>query len=111
MKREIAFTIPGEKTGETQELQAPSGIPTALQGGLETSGSRIFQNSLNILAFIATLLAVIVIMYSGIQWVMSEGNVEKVYAAKRRLRLAVLGLLLVAGAYFAVRINFFNIPF
>lgn len=103
--KQLALTLPGSSTGQAGEtLTAPSGIPKALQGGLDTAGQSIFQTGTNLIFTIAIFLAVIVIMYSGIQWLISEGNPEKVASARKRLMSAVIGLVIVALSFFIVNV-------
>lgn len=87
------FTTPGG------DLPIPSGIPTSLQGNLEDSGSKVFQTGLDLLFYGAVILAMVSIIYSGIQWITSQGDLGKIQSAKKRLLYSVIGLCIVAGAF------------
>ena len=45
------------------------------------------------------LLALIMIIWGGVQWMTSGGNEEKVQSAQATLRRATIGLLIIMGAY------------
>ena len=52
------------------------------------------------------VIAVIMIMIAGFQWMLAGGNATKVSAAKTRMTNSVVGLILVIGAYSIL--NFIN---
>ena len=52
------------------------------------------------LTFIGTIF-LIMIVYSGIQWMTSGGNEQKVAQAKNRLTAAAIGLVIIMVAYIA----------
>lgn len=114
----LALTIPGSSGAPGEQLVAPSGVPKALQGGLDTAGQSIFQTGINMVFIVAATLAVIVIMYAGIQWTMSGGDSQKIADARKRILYAVIGLVVAALAFFIVNTitvvlggkpgNFFN---
>jgi len=52
------------------------------------------------------VIAVIMIMVAGFQWMLAGGNATKVSAAKERMKNSVIGLILVIGAYWIL--NFIN---
>ena len=52
------------------------------------------------------VIAVIMIMVAGFQWMLAGGNASKVSAAKGRMTNSVIGLILVLGAY--TILNFIN---
>ena len=93
MKYLAQFQIPGGT------LNAPTGIPPELQGGLAQSGKNILQTGLQLLFLGATLLAVIFILISGIQWITSSGDPDKISSAKKKLFYSIVGLVVVAGAF------------
>ena len=101
--RKIALTFPGEIPGTTQEVQAPSGIPSALQGGLQTSGKPLVQTGINLVFYLGIILAIIFILISGINFITSGGDSNKLANAKKRLIYAIIGLVLVTLSFFIVR--------
>jgi hypothetical protein len=65
----------------------------------------LISNLIQIALTLAGLLAVIFIIYAGIQYIVSQGDPGRVQSAKSTLRNAIIGLVLTSGAYFLV--NFF----
>lgn len=82
------------------EISAPPGVPV---GGLG-SAQQIGQAAATIFVIVAVTLTLFVIIVSGIQWIMSEGNKTKIQAARNRLIFGIVGLLVVLLSYFIVRI-------
>jgi len=89
----------GEKLG----FCLPAGVAnTAIKIGGQSSFSNIgdyIQNLYRYGVSIAGLLAVIMIITSGLQWAMSGGNTSIIQSAKKRLGGAILGLILVTFSY------------
>ena len=56
----------------------------------------IYNWSIGAIAF----LAVIMIMVSGLQWMLAAGSAPQINAAKDRISSALIGLVLALGAYF-----------
>lgn len=100
------FSIPGGSAGPT-EVAAPSGIPAGLRGGLETSGTAFFQTIVNNLIIIGSFIALIMVIFSGIQWIMSSGDPVKIADAKRKFMFAIIGLVVMLGAFLIVRVIIF----
>lgn len=100
------FSVPGGSAG-SQPLEAPSGVPQALRGGLEQSGTAFFQTIVNNLIILGSFLALIMVIISGIQYIMSRGEPEKLASAKKRFLFAIVGLVVMLGAFFIVRVIIF----
>ena len=100
----IALTIPGSSDQPSQSLASPSGIPRQLGGDLSTSGTQLFQTGVTWLLFVAATLAILVMMWAGIQWITSSGDPIKLASAKRRLLYAIVGLVIAVSAFFIVRL-------
>ena len=99
-------SVPGGETGPVQ-VQAPSGIPEGLRGGLEQSGTAFFQTIVNNLIILGSFLALIMVIISGTQYIMSRGDPEKLQSARRRFMFAIIGLVVMLGAFFIVRVIVF----
>jgi type IV secretory pathway VirB2 component (pilin) len=100
------FSVPGGSNGP-QSLAAPSGVPEGLRGGLETSGTAFFQTVVNNLIIVGSFLALVMVIISGTQYIMSRGEPEKLASAKRRFLFAIVGLVVMLGAFFIVRVIVF----
>ena len=48
---------------------------------------------------IASIMAVVIIIIAGIQWIVSAGNSETISSAKKRISGALIGLVLAYGSY------------
>lgn len=64
------------------------------------------QYIVNALFLIAAFLAVAYLMYGGIKWITSRGDKMQVEAARKHIVAAVLGLVIVAGSFFALNVVF-----
>jgi ABC-type Fe3+ transport system permease subunit len=89
----LAISLPGGQT-----ITAPNSIPS---GGIGTV-SKVFRNSFVILLIICVVLSLIFIVYSGIQWILSGGDKNKLQAARARLNWAIIGLIVAFVAFFIV---------
>lgn len=90
----LALSI--EISGIPQRIQPPTGVPS---GGLLSGGPNILQVALNLLFLFAILLALFMIIFSGIQWITSSGDKQKVAAARNRLTYSLIGLLIIAFSF------------
>lgn len=87
----------------------------AQEGGLKAPGGSVStdikvetipQYIVNALFLIAAFLAVAYLMYGGIKWITSRGDKMAVEAARKHIVAAVLGLVIVAGSFFALNVVF-----
>lgn len=105
MKLAQGFTIPNP-SGQPETVNLPSNIPTALQGGSGTTGMKLLQLGITYFTIAGVMIALIVVVISGIQMITSQGDSFKLASAKKRLMFGVLGLVIVLGAFFIIRIVF-----
>lgn len=94
----LTLTLPGS----SEQLAAPSGVPQAWQGDVTTTGASVFQTASNLIFMVAGFLALLMVIYSGIQWITSGGDVDKIASAKKRLKYAIIGLVVVVASFFIV---------
>jgi NADH:ubiquinone oxidoreductase subunit 5 (subunit L)/multisubunit Na+/H+ antiporter MnhA subunit len=92
MIKEIALRING------MEVQAPGGVPT---GGTNT-GSKIISVGVTVLFIVAILLALLFLLWGGIDWIMSEGDKNKVHAAREKIVYSIVGIVVVLLSFFIV---------
>lgn len=64
------------------------------------------QLVINLIFTIAGFLAVAYFMYGGVRWITSRGDKNAVTDARRTIVSALIGMVLVAGAYFAINTVF-----
>lgn len=81
------------------EILAPAGVPT---GGLSGTGSNTINLIIQFVFIIGIVLTVAFIILSGIQWIISGGDKQKLQAARGRLIYSIVGLIVIAGAFFIV---------
>ncbi len=92
-----------------QTEQNPIGFclpPTNAKINISIGGQNEFTGLAEFVAFIykyglglASLLAVLVMIFAGVQWIISGGNAEAISSAKHKISGAVIGLVILASAY------------
>lgn len=55
----------------------------------------VFMNVVNALFMFAGVVAVFIIMYSGVQMILAGGNAKQLEGARKSLTLAIVGLLII----------------
>lgn len=78
----------------------PSGI------GNNKGVGDVQQLVINLIFSLAGFLAVAYFMYGGVRWITSRGDKNAVTDARRTVVAALIGMVLVAGAYFAINTVF-----
>lgn len=86
---------------QNQGLKAPGGSLAA-----NTKVEAIPQYIVNMMFLIAAFLAVAYLMFGGIKWITSRGDKIAVEAARKHIVAAVIGLVIVAGSFFALNVVF-----
>ena len=86
---------------QNQGLKAPGGS-LATDTKIET----IPQVIVNYMFLIAAFLAVAYLMFGGIKWITSRGDKIAVESARKHIVAAVIGLVIVAGSFFALNVVF-----
>lgn len=100
------FKIPSD-TNNSVNVPVPSGLSAPLQNAsLKTTGAAFFQTGYNLLFTLTIALAIIFIMFSGIQMMTSGGDSQKLASARARLIYAIIGLVIVILAFLIVRTIF-----
>jgi hypothetical protein len=72
----------------------------------ELDFKKIPQLIVNLLFMVAAFLAVAYLMYGGIKWITSRGDKVAVESARKHIMAAVIGLVVVAGAFFILQVVF-----
>ncbi len=80
--------------GEAQKQGVPAG--TAL--------NTIIKNTITIIFTVAALLVLAFLIFGAIQWITSGGDKEKVKTARGTIVHALIGLVVLALAFFIVRV-------
>ncbi|MCL6096887.1 MAG: hypothetical protein M1444_04405 [Patescibacteria group bacterium] len=82
-------------------IPSVGGIPS---GGFADKGINVIQAALTLLFVFAVILALIFVIYSGIQWTMSGGDKQKIQQARLRITFAIVGIIVVFLAFFIVNL-------
>lgn len=77
----------------------PCTLNPAMCAGKETDVNNIFKTIVNVLLFVVGIIAVIMIIISGIRYTASAGNANSVAGAKNTLLYSVIGLVVAIFAY------------
>jgi hypothetical protein len=106
--KELALAII-DSNGNSQTIGGVANMPT---GGLSDLRS-VVKFGTTMLMITAVVLAVIFLIWGGIEWITSGGNKDKLQAARKKITYAIIGLIITLGAFFIVNmIGFlFNIKF
>jgi fumarate reductase subunit D len=99
-----AMALPTGVAATNFSLPTPNN--TSLDGGADANRtiSTLAQNVINIIFLIAGILAVIYLLWSGIQYITAGGNQDKVKAARQGIINAVIGIVVIMAAFFIIRI-------
>jgi hypothetical protein len=98
--------IPTGNTTDPQDVPIPPGLQSnpVLNTGLEGAGTKYVQVIYQSLFSLGVIIVVIFMMYAGIKWITSGGDPTKIADAKKKMTYSVLGLVIISGAYFIVRV-------
>ena len=72
------------------------GVPTQLFGEGNTG---IFTQMVNMMLFAVGILSVIMLIYGGLRYILSNGDSKKVDAAKNTILYAIVGLIIAMLSY------------
>jgi hypothetical protein len=90
---------PPPKSHVQDGLNAAGGSAADYDSSEKGTFRSTLQKIINILLFIIGIIAVIVIVISGIQYVTSGGNAEQASKAKNGIIFAVVGIIVAVMAY------------
>ena len=98
----IALTIPGGT-----KINPAIGMP---EGGINVVRT-IIQWGITVLFVTATVLALIFLIWGGIQWITSSGDKAKIEGARKRIIFSIIGLVLVFLSFMIINIigDFFKV--
>lgn len=88
------MTIPG------YEINPIRGMPRGGFGKLED----VIQFGISFLLLIATLLALVFLIWGGIQWITSGGDKAGIETARKKITFAVIGLVVVFSSFFILSV-------
>jgi hypothetical protein len=98
----LALTLPNGQT-----ITPPGGAP---QGGITYLG-KVLGNAASIFMVVVVVATLFFIVFGAIQWTSSNGEKEKIAAARKKITWALIGLIVALLAYFLINIlgGFFGV--
>src|ERR1035437_5447604 len=91
----LALTIPGNG-----DITTPADI---LSGGPSTL-SNIIGTGLNLAVVVAIIVCLFMLIWAGFDWMMSEGDKQKVAKARQRLVMSIVGLAVIFISFLIINI-------
>ncbi len=71
----------------------------------------VIANVIKTVLGLLSIVFLILILSAGIRWMTAEGNEEQVAKARKTLKTAIIGLIIVLAAYAITYFIFANLPF
>ena len=98
----LALTLPNGQT-----IEPPGGAP---RGGI-TYLVKVLGNAASIFMVVVIIATLFFIVFGAIQWTSSNGEKEKIAAARKKITWALIGLIVALLAYFLINIlgGFFGV--
>lgn len=86
------------------------GVPLVSPGpgfvGQGTTVPTITSTIVDLLFYVAAFLAVVYLILGGVKWITSKGDKVGVESARKQIVAAVVGLVVVAGAFLLLKVVF-----
>lgn len=108
MKKKLGI-IAGSLTALLWALPAfAENIPIAPPAGsiANVAVAKLPQFLINLIFVVGIIIAVIFLIYGGIKWILSGGDKQAVEAARNHIIAAIVGLIIVVGAFFIISLVF-----
>lgn len=88
------------------KIQAPSPLTGFLAKDPTGTGalSQFLSNLVSLIFSIAAVTLVFMITWGGLDWIISEGDKEKIQGAQKKIINALIGLVLIAAAFAILRV-------
>jgi TRAP-type C4-dicarboxylate transport system permease small subunit len=93
----LALQIP-DANGNPINIQGAGGMP---QGGVNELPNAI-NGVFNLLLLAAVLLSLMFLIWGGINWMMSEGDKQKISQARQKIVYSILGLIIAFAAFLII---------
>ena len=85
-------------------LPTPKGGDFSQASDLETSVKTLVPKVLNIVLLLAGVLAVFYLIWSGVQYITSGGNADRVKTARSGIINAIIGIVIIMASFFIIRL-------
>ncbi|OGL72294.1 hypothetical protein A3D69_03800 [Candidatus Uhrbacteria bacterium RIFCSPHIGHO2_02_FULL_54_11] len=93
-----ATTVPTGLGGSEANLTA-IGSAAQISGGDSSNLPTLIGNIINVILGLLGIVFVVLVIYSGIQYMLSRGESKKVEEATGNIRTAIIGLIITVAAY------------
>ncbi len=97
--KELALTIPGNN-GKINITAPAQGI----QSGGPITLDKIIGVGLELAVLVAVIVCLFMLIWAGFDWMMSEGDKQKVAKARQRLAFSIIGLAVVFMSFLIINI-------
>ena len=108
---------PAYAATDLSPLQPAGGLTTPFQGDCTKGGNKVagtcradqtvigalFAKVFQIATLLAGILAVLFIVYNGIQYILSAGDAAKMKAARSNILNIIIGIIIIVAAYSIIR--------
>jgi hypothetical protein len=95
----LSLQIP-DASGNPVNINGVGGMP---QGGPDTVAN-IVKLGLNLLILAAVILSLFYLVWGGVNWLMSEGDKQRVNQARQKIVFAILGLAVVFVSFLLINV-------
>lgn len=68
-------------------------------GDAGTAAGEMVSKGINVVLIVGSLIAIFYMFWAGINWIQSEGDKEKLTAAKHKMTNAIIGLILLFSVW------------
>ncbi len=74
--------------------------------GAGTEVPKVTSTIVDLLFYVAAFLAVVYLIIGGVRWITSRGDKTGIEAARKQIVAAIVGLVVVAGAFLILKVVF-----
>jgi TRAP-type C4-dicarboxylate transport system permease small subunit len=89
----------------------PIPVPTSVQHFNDISLDKLVQFAVSIIFTLAIILALGYLIYGAVQWIISEGDKQKVQTARQAIIYSIVGLVIIFMSFFIISLisHFFGV--
>ncbi|MDO8621005.1 MAG: hypothetical protein Q7R31_01875 [Candidatus Levybacteria bacterium] len=100
-----AFLAIAQGAAPKGDVSIPIVVPTGALP-LDLDIGKLPQFIITLLFIVGVIIAIAFLIYGGIKWVMSGGDKAGVEAARNHIVAAIIGLVIIAAAFFIIQVVF-----
>ena len=103
--------LDGSVSEEVRRHSVQTGLNAGFAPASDDALSNITQKVINAFLSLLGIIFVILIIQAGYSWMTAGGDEQKVTKAKDTIQRAIIGLIIIIGAYAITYFVFTNVPF